>query len=109
MALAPRIPTDGLYYIPEAFSPQASDARNQTFRVFGEGIVEQGFDLQIYNRYGVNVFSTTSFKEANENGWNGENQKTGAEEPTGIYYYTVKFRFRTGLPVQKSGVFYLIR
>lgn len=109
MALAPRIPDVGLFYIPEAFSPQASDARNQTFRVFGEGILEEGFDLQIFNRFGVNVFSTQSFKEANEDGWDGENQKTGANEPTGIYYYTVKFRFRTGLPVQKSGIFYLIR
>ncbi|SNS41112.1 gliding motility-associated C-terminal domain-containing protein [Ekhidna lutea] len=109
MALAPRIPDEGLYYIPEAFSPQASDPNNQTFKIFGEHISEDGFDLQIYNRYGVVVYSTNSFEEANQNGWDGENQQTGAEEPAGVYYYTVKFQFETGLPIQEKGAFYLVK
>lgn len=109
MALAPRIPEEGLYYIPEAFSPQASDPKNQTFKIFGERISEEGFDLQIYNRYGSVVYSTSSFTEANQNGWNGENQRTGAEEPAGVYYYTVRFQFETGLPVQQKGAFYLVK
>jgi len=109
IGLTPRIPDQGLYYIPEAFSPQANDARNRTFRIFGEQIAEQGFELQIYNRYGVLVYETDSWTEANEVGWDGTNLQTGGDEPTGIYYYTVKFIFITGLPVQKSGIFYLIR
>jgi len=109
MALAPRIPSEGLYFIPEAFSPQASDPKNQTFRIFGERISEEGFDLQIYNRYGVVVYATSSFTEASQNGWNGNNQRNGAEEPAGVYYYTVKFQFETGLPVQEKGAFYLVK
>ncbi|WP_370088032.1 gliding motility-associated C-terminal domain-containing protein [Ekhidna sp.] len=109
IGLAPRIPNEGLYFIPEAFSPQASDPKNQTFKIFGEHISEEGFDLQIYNRYGVVVYSTSSFEEANENGWNGNNQKTGAEEPAGVYYYTIRFQFESGLPIQQKGAFYLIK
>lgn len=109
MALAPKIPSEGLYYIPEAFSPRATDPRNQRFRVFGEGITEEGFSLVIYNRLGSKVFSTESFAEANVDGWNGNNLRTGAEEPTGMYYYTVRLQFQTGLVVEKQGFFYLIR
>ncbi|MEO9482700.1 MAG: gliding motility-associated C-terminal domain-containing protein [Ekhidna sp.] len=109
MGLAPRVPSEGLYFIPEAFSPQASDPKNRTFRIFGERISDEGFDLQIYNRYGVVVYATSSFEEANQNGWNGQNQKTGAAEPAGVYYYTVKLQFETGLPVQQKGAFYLVK
>lgn len=109
VGLAPRVPNEGLYFIPEAFSPQASDPKNSTFKIFGQKISEEGFDLQIYNRYGVIVYSTSSFEEANQNGWNGDNQRTGAEEPAGVYYYTVRFQFETGLPVQEKGAFYLVK
>ncbi|WP_420317462.1 gliding motility-associated C-terminal domain-containing protein [Ekhidna sp.] len=109
VALAPRIPSEGLYYIPEAFSPNASDFKNQTFKIFGEQIVEDGFSLQIYNRYGIVVYSTESFVEANSLGWDGVNQKTGEEEPAGVYYYTVRFQFNTGLPIQEKGAFYLVK
>ncbi|MEP1033912.1 gliding motility-associated C-terminal domain-containing protein [Ekhidna sp.] len=109
MGLAPRIPNEGLYFIPEAFSPQASDLKNQSFKIFGQHISEEGFDLQIYNRYGVVVYTATTFAEANQNGWNGVNQRTGADEPAGVYYYTIRFQFNTGLPVQQKGAFYLVK
>ncbi|MEQ9466722.1 MAG: gliding motility-associated C-terminal domain-containing protein [Ekhidna sp.] len=109
LARAPQIPNQGLYFIPEAFSPQARDSRNQTFRIFGENISSEDFDLQIYNRYGSVVYSTNSFEEANKTGWNGENQRTGAEEPAGVYYYTIRFRFDSGLPIEKKGAFYLVK
>ena len=54
---------------------------------------------------GVNL----AFETANDEGWNGNNQRTGAEEPTGMYYYTVRLQFQTGLVVEKQGFFYLIR
>ena len=108
VGLAPRIPNEGLSFIPDVFSPNASDPINQTFKILGERIVDQDFSLQIYNRLGVLVYETTSFTEANEVGWNGTNQ-SGGEEPTGIYYYTVRFKFITDSIEEKSGAFYLIR
>lgn len=109
LALAPRIPESGLYFIPEAFSPQAGDARNRTFRIFGSRIVEEGFSLQIYNRLGSEVYATTSFTEANQIGWNGNHQRTGKEEPTGLYYYSLRFQFQSGEIIEKNGGFYLVR
>lgn len=109
IALAPRIPNEGLYYIPEAFSPLATDPQNQTFRVFGENIVDEDFSLEIYNRFGVVVYSTTSFAEANEVGWNGTNQSTGGAQPTGLYFYTVRLKFNSDLIVNDQGAFYLVK
>ncbi len=109
MGLAPRIPNEGLFFIPEAFSPQASDSRNNRFKVFGQNISEEGFSLLVYNRYGSLVYSSDSFIESNQVGWNGENQRTGVEEPAGVFYYTIKFQFVTGLPVEKKGAFFLVR
>ena len=109
IGLAPRIPNEGLFFIPEAFSPQASDFRNNRFKVFGQNISEEGFNLLVYNRYGSLVYSSDSFIEANQVGWNGENQRTGVEEPAGVFYYTIKFQFNTGLPVEKKGAFFLVR
>ena len=109
IGLAPRIPNEGLFFIPEAFSPRASDARNNRFRVFGQNISEDGFSLLVYNRYGSLVYSSDSFLEANQVGWNGENRRTGVEEPAGVFYYTIRFQFITGLPVERKGSFYLVR
>lgn len=109
IGLAPRIPTEGLFFIPEAFSPNATDPDNQAFRIFGENIEEEDFFLTIYNKLGVEVYSTTSFEEANKIGWDGTNQATGAEEPTGVYYYSTRFKFVSGLITEKNGAFYLVK
>lgn len=109
LGLAPKVPNEGLFFIPEAFSPNATDPANQAFRIFGENIENEDFFLTIFNRLGVEVYSTTSFVEANRNGWNGNNQATGAEEPTGIYYYQTRFKFETGQIIEKSGAFYLVK
>ena len=46
VGLAPMIPDEGLYFIPEAFSPNAADPDNQTFKVFGQQIVDEEFFLR---------------------------------------------------------------
>lgn len=108
VGLAPRIPPEGVYFIPEAFSPNATDPDNQAFRVFGEKVAEEDFYLRIFNRLGVVVYETSSFEEANQNGWNGINL-SGGEEPTGVYYYEVRLKFVTDRVVEKSGAFYLVK
>ncbi|MEM8939168.1 MAG: gliding motility-associated C-terminal domain-containing protein [Bacteroidota bacterium] len=108
IGLAVKVPEEGLYFMPEVFSPSAADPDNKSFKIFGERISSQDFHLQIYNRLGVQVYSTTSFTQANEDGWDGTN-KAGAEEPTGVYFYSLRFRFEQGEVVEESGAFYLVR
>jgi len=108
MGLAPLVPEEGLYFIPEIFSPNATSIDNQTFKVFGEKIVEEDFFLRIFNRLGVVVYETSSFQEASRVGWDGTNL-SGGEEPTGIYYYEARLKFENDRVVEKSEAFYLVR
>lgn len=108
IGLAPTVPPKGLLYVPEVFSPNASDPDNKFFKIFGEKITNEEFNFRIYNRLGVIVYSTNSFIEANENGWDGTNP-SGAEEATGVYYYSLQLTFEDGRTVNDGGSFYLIR
>lgn len=109
IGLAPRIDPEGLVYIPEIFSPAATDPDNRTFRVFGERILQENFKMEIYNKFGSLVYSTESFDEANLVGWDGTNQRTGNEEPSGLYYYQVVLTRINGDIEPYTGPFYLQR
>ncbi len=105
IALAPIEPDVVDIFIPEAFAPTASDPRNQAFRVFGSGVVEDDFRMVVLNRYNQIVYETNSFLEAKEVGWDG------GDEPGGLYFYVVEL-LRTDQGAQKEtrkGTFYLIR
>ena len=108
VGLAPIAPLNGVLYIPEVFSPNADDRDNRTFKIFGQKITNENFNLEIYNKLGILVYSTNSFSEANEIGWDGTNA-SGNEEPTGIYYYSLRLTFERGNSVNESGAFYLVR
>ncbi len=109
IGLAPRIDPAGLVYIPQIFSPNATDPDNRTFRIFGERILRDNFSLEIFNRFGSLVYSTDSFDEANQVGWDGINQRTGREEPSGLYYYQVVLTRINGELDERTGPFYLQR
>lgn len=109
IGLAPRIDPNGQVYIPQIFSPAATDIDNQTFRIFGERILPDNFRLEIFNRYGSLVYSTLSFEEANLVGWNGTNQRNGNEEPSGVFYYQVTLTRINGEIENYKGPFYLQR
>jgi hypothetical protein len=109
IGLAPRIDPRGLVYIPEIFSPAATDPDNQTFRVFGEKILRENFKMEVYNKFGSLVYQTDSFDEANLNGWDGTNQRTGKQEPSGLYYYVVVLTRINGDIEERTGPFYLQR
>ena len=109
LGLAPKVPNERLLFIPQAFSPNATDPDNQAFKIFGESISDEDFSLQVFNRLGVLVFTTTSFNEANKRGWDGTNQSTGADEPTGLYYYAIRLKYTTGLIFEDTGAFYLVK
>ncbi len=108
VGLAPIAPRTGVLYVPEVFSPNADDRDNRTFKIFGQKITNENFSLEIYNKLGILVYATNTFSEANEVGWDGTNA-SGNEEPTGIYYYSLRLTFERGNVVNESGAFYLVR
>ena len=78
-------------YIPNAFSPESSSEENRTFRVGGILIDESRSSMEIYNRWGEQVYKSggdTPFEE----GWNGQYENSGRELPDGNYLYRVVVR-----------------
>lgn len=68
--------------IPNAFTPN-KDGKNDIFKILYKGdIILKEFS--IYNRYGQQVFTTSSITE----GWDGN--FNGQEEELGVYYYYVR-------------------
>lgn len=70
-------------YIPDAFTPNG-DAINDVFAVKGMGISEEGFSMDIFNRKGMNIFSTRDLNE----GWDGTHE--GRPCIDGVYTYKVR-------------------
>jgi gliding motility-associated-like protein len=72
------------YYLPNAFTPNG-DGQNDIFVGKGKGVTE--FSMVIYDRWGLQVFSTNDWTE----GWDG-NGPSGNPMPTGTYVvkYTAK-------------------
>ena len=69
-------------YIPNAFSPN-DDGRNDRFRVYNVCPIE-GFQLDIFNRWGGRVYQSDDIAA----GWDGFVR--GEQAPIGIYTYVVK-------------------
>ncbi|MEL6556630.1 MAG: gliding motility-associated C-terminal domain-containing protein [Bacteroidota bacterium] len=106
---APILSEEGGVYIPTAFSPNAIDEDNKSFKVFGFRVVNQDFELRVFNRFNVLVYETNDFLEANQVGWDGTNQNNGNEEPSGLYYYTIKYKLESGQEINEQRSIYLIR
>ncbi len=116
IALAPQVPEDGVAYIPEAFSPSASDPLNQTFRFFGARVSSEFFSMKVYNRKRIMVYETSDLAEATQIGWDGTNRNTGNDEPSGVYFYQITYKLEpvgvdpeTVIPETETGKVFLIR
>jgi|GEM_PF-851677 len=71
-------------FIPNVFSPNG-DGINDRFLVEYSG--SQSFSVQIYDRWGVQLYESRNKTE----GWNGRNMDN-SEVPEGVYYYRVNVR-----------------
>lgn len=69
--------------LPTAFSPNG-DGKNDLFRILNPGR-HKLVSLQVYNRYGQEVFSTSD----ETNGWNGS--YNGVAQDIGVYQFLVKY------------------
>ena len=95
-------------FIPNAFSPNG-DGVNDFFMVMGdEPLVQRVVSLQIYDRWGQQVFEKTNISpNVMEEGWNGRG--ISQELPTGIYVYQVTVEFLDQKVLNYSGDVLLLR
>ena len=92
--------TDGEAIIPNVFSPNG-DGKNDVFEVRGLGVQE--FSMEVYNRWGQLVFTTSKLHD----GWDG--RLGGREQPSGTYVWMAEGVSNTGKVITKKGVVTLIR
>lgn len=95
-----RIGRDNSIYVPNAFTPNG-DGRNDEFMVYGFNITD--FNLSIFNRWGMKIFSSDEMGQA----WDGTYD--GVESPQGVYVYLVTYRDVQDKVKTLSGKVHLIR
>jgi gliding motility-associated-like protein len=88
-------------YIPNAVSFNR-DLLNDEFKIIGLG-ANRDFSMNIYNRWGEQVFYTQNPEEA----WNGEYM--GIVVPEGVYTYLIKFTFLDGKEYVYRGTLTVLR
>ncbi|MFL5763769.1 MAG: YCF48-related protein [Bacteroidia bacterium] len=90
------------FWLPTAFSPDGNGS-SDIFIVRGEGI--QGFEFNIFNRWGERIFHTQDLLT----GWDGTRQSTGDKLPEGAYVYEVRGKLSDGTVIDSKGIVNLIR
>jgi gliding motility-associated-like protein len=88
-------------YIPTAFTPNG-DGQNDIFRLvrpYGQMLLE----FRVFNRWGLEVFSTTDLLK----GWDGTFK--GLPQPVGSYVYIIRYKNRDGIEKQLNGAVHLLR
>jgi gliding motility-associated-like protein len=88
-------------FVPSAFTPN-NDGKNDKFNPQTICPTEQ-FECLIYSRWGELIFKTTS----QFNQWDGKYK--GADCSTGIYVYSIKYKFPSRQPKNAKGTITLLR
>jgi gliding motility-associated-like protein len=71
---------------PTAFSPNSSLETDREFRIYSDGVMEEGYHLKIFNRWGELIFESRS----PDHGWDGK-MKNGQNAPGGTYTWVLQF------------------
>lgn len=95
-------------YVPNIFSPAATDPLDQTFRINGTG-VDENVEVVVFDKWGKEVYNVTSYTKARNEGWNGKKDNTGDLQQIGAYTYVVKGKYLDGNKFEKTGTVTLIR
>ncbi len=91
---------DPLLYFPSAFSPNG-DGQNEVFLIKGAYLAQ--FSLEIYNRWGEMIYSTTDLSQ----GWDGSAR--GKISPEGVYVFKVVANGFEGEVIRRTGTVTLFR
>jgi len=119
-----RVNDEYTVYVPDAFSP-GMDGRNDYFYPIGHGIDgSQEYKLTIYDRWGVEIFSTnkmplgTEFKyedfdpksvPEDQRGWNGRYENTGKYVQNDVYSWALKIVDVNGVSHELFGKITVVR
>lgn len=98
-----------IYELPNVFTPNGDGVNDLYTPIIPYSGVTR-IDMKIFNRMGNQVFETTS-PDIN---WDGNDQKTGKEIPTGVFYYVCEVYYETlegetKLEKPLSGYIHLLR
>lgn len=92
-------------FIPNSFTPNG-DGFNDILKIYGNEVSPENFRFSILNRWGQEVWSTSSI----DDGWNGGVEGSNYFVPPGFYSYFLRYRNEvTGDVVRTSGTVLLIR
>ena len=92
------------FYAPEAFTPDF-DGKNEEFKVFGNGIDNNNFLLQVYDRWGMPIFESSDINT----GWNGKVNGSNKVAQVASYQWICVYKDINGISHEKSGNVSLIR
>ena len=94
-------------FIPTAFSPN-DDNINDYFSVFASGCIRNVLTMQVFNRWGVLVFSQNDFlPNTDKNGWDG--RMNNQPVPPDVYVYVIELALGNGTTKRVSGDVTLMR
>lgn len=88
-------------FVPSAFTPNG-DGKNDILKAIPVGIQQFDF-LNLYNRWGQLIFTTTSA----DKGWDGTSN--GLNQPSGTYIFITQGITYTGKKITKKGTIVLLR
>ena len=82
---------EGKFFIPNAFTPSDENGLNEVFLPISNGHVD-GYDLRIYNRWGVLVFQTNVQGE----GWSGRINNNIVQSDVYVYQISYDYTSESG-------------
>jgi gliding motility-associated-like protein len=85
------ITPDFALYIPNTFTPDGNGL-NDIFQPLGVGIDEENYRLDIYDRWGENIFTSNAFRK----GWDGTVKGGSKIAEQGVYTYKMSVRDTQG-------------
>jgi gliding motility-associated-like protein len=92
------------YFYPTAFTPDGNGF-NEVFKIVGDGVMAEDYNLMIYNRWGDLVFNTSS----RDQGWDGTMMNSGKPLMAGVYSYTYTLRLHDGRKLTDFGQVTLLK
>jgi len=85
------IAPDFALYIPNAFTPDGNNV-NDLFQPVGVGIDEENYRMDIFDRWGENIFTSNNFRK----GWDGSVKGSSKSAPQGVYTYKLMVKDTQG-------------